>query len=553
ALGEKITEALGEKFTEALEEKIKEALEGKIKEVLEKITPLAAVIIIDADILRMNGANISRHLSWAKTAEDLVRYATSDTIFTEISGLDPSPDVIVRFDCDGVIHIKTTKVDSRSTPSTTFQLYCSNPELAEGDHVGHNSGSMPGATAAFTAGLAAQLIKGSDLNPAIKNGLKRACHLVSEGFSREPTDREPTDDQNMSFTYPDISKDDPKCAQEAQLNPIGPLRIPSNLPTDWNFLNQKNKEELNKIAEDIVNIGIDAGLKEFPVAKYGPLCTADRQEMESFRAISNLLEEYMHGAPKKPLSIGAFGKPGSGKSFGLKAVINEVARRQGKEVQELEFNLSQLLQYNDLLTAFHTIRDQSFSGKVPVVLFDEFDSAFQGKPLGWLQYFLAPMQDGTFFENGCHRPLGSAIFVFIGGTSPTFEKFRESLHTPEAVAAKKPDFVSRLRGFVNIWGPEKINRSDKTYSIRRAIILRYQLNLRMLPKHSGAGVERVHQNVLRALLRVPSFRHGNRSLESILHMSRIAGREYFGPAALPIDHQLDLHVDATKFVKLLKN
>ncbi len=32
--------------------------------------------------------------------------------------------------------------------------------------------------------------------------------------------------------------------------------------------------------------------------------------------------------------------------------------------------------------------------RIPLVFWDEFDTSLDGRPLGWLRYFLAPMQDG---------------------------------------------------------------------------------------------------------------------------------------------------------------
>jgi hypothetical protein len=48
------------------------------------------------------------------------------------------------------------------------------------------------------------------------------------------------------------------------------------------------------------------------------------------------------------------------------------------------------------------------------------------KPLGWLRYFLAPIQDGTFQEGQITHPLGRAIFVFARGTSITMEAFSQA-------------------------------------------------------------------------------------------------------------------------------
>ena len=121
----------------------------------------------------------------------------------------------------------------------------------------------------------------------------------------------------------------------------------------------------------------------------------------------------------RPLSIAVFGTPGSGKSFGIVEVANSIASNL---IKKLDFNLSQFRSPLDLVNAFHKVRDIVLEGKIPLVFFDEFDSALEGK-LGWLKYFLAPMQDGVFREGDSIHPIGKAIFVFAGGTSSTFKEF----------------------------------------------------------------------------------------------------------------------------------
>jgi hypothetical protein len=63
---------------------------------------------------------------------------------------------------------------------------------------------------------------------------------------------------------------------------------------------------------------------------------------------------------------------------------------------------------------------------------------------------------------------------------------------------------------------------------------------------------RIDDGVLRAFLYVSHYRHGARSLEAILEMSRFHGKRRFDLAALPPPEQLQLHVDADEFLVLTR-
>jgi hypothetical protein len=105
-----------------------------------------------------------------------------------------------------------------------------------------------------------------------------------------------------------------------------------------------------------------------------------------------------------------------------------------------------------LAGAFHQIRDLHLKGKTPLVFCDEFDTPSEGKPLGWLRYFLASIQDGQFSDRGRSHPTGGGIYVFAGGTCRSFHQFRHTT-TESDRAAKNPDSVSRLRAYIDVKGP----------------------------------------------------------------------------------------------------
>jgi len=213
------------------------------------------------------------------------------------------------------------------------------------------------------------------------------------------------------------------------------------------------------------------------------------------------------------------------------------------------------------------VRDISLTGKIPLVFFDEFDCSFNQKPLGWLKYFLAPMQEGTFVDCGNVHPIGKSIFVFAGGIFSNFKEFYWHVtlsgncdeKSKDNLPEKGLDFVSRLRGYVNILGPNKINGNendlqDDTYIIRRAV------HLRSLIKRNAPNIidkttnkANIEKNLLITLLRIPKYKHGVRSMEAIIDMSMLQGHKSWGRASLPPKDQLELHVDGNTFFTLLEN
>jgi RyR domain len=209
---------------------------------------------------------------------------------------------------------------------------------------------------------------------------------------------------------------------------------------------------------------------------------------------------------------------------------------------------------------------------VPLAFFDEFDSSFDGK-LGWLKYFLVPMQDGRFKDGPSTHPIGKAIFVFAGGTSKSYAdftrggqseaEFRDAKRAEFAGGgqsqfkkAKGPDFASRLRGYVNVLGPNPVSNDDRFVMIRRATLLRSLLKRKVghifdRDRFGRESRPRIDDGVVRAFLKVPEYKHGARSMEAIIDMSMLSGRKRFERADLPPPEQLELHVDARLFSRLL--
>jgi hypothetical protein len=287
-----------------------------------------------------------------------------------------------------------------------------------------------------------------------------------------------------------------------------------------------------------------------PYATIGDMKLVDREEINRFTRVESLVTKYVGDRTwGRPLSIAVFGPPGSGKNFSIKQILKSV--RGGSDSKTLEFNISQFRGLDDLAIAFHKVQDAALSEDAPLVVFDEFDSSFNGDYLGWLKYFLAPMQDGLFKGGESTYKVGRAIFVFAGGVHETFSDFYDEHKADEKFkAAKGPDFVSRLRGHLNIRGINSAGDVDELTMFRRAILLRNFIEayckLIIDPNTKEAQMD---PGVIRAFLHTKKYEHGVRSMEAIVQMAVISqSRRRFQKSSVPASAQLSMHVDADEFL-----
>lgn len=503
------------------------------------------IIVIKGDDLRSKGVNISKGLSWERTALDFVWQINNNP---DLAFLAKCRHLIIPFGLEGAIYYRKEKKAESYLYFMTYEF--------EGGFIKENQGKMYGITSCFVAGLtrtiAAGMVNHEELNKSISEGIREGIVAAQKYFIHGFGEQVEED----TFPNPAIlveEKNDFICKEHIQDVRIRNSGNP-NCQACWYIIKDKSASDLAEIAFDIVKNGEKSALRFIPIAQFGKLKTVDKAEIEGYRSIKNLMGEYV-GANNtlRPLSIAVFGTPGSGKSFGITEVASSIAP---KLIVKLDYNLSQLQSLADLISAFHRVRDISLEGKVPLVFFDEFDTAHDGK-WGWLRHFLAPMQDGLFREGDSFHPIGKAIFVFAGGTSSTFAEFCGENIQDEAEHkqflklfqnAKGPDFVSRLRGYVNILGPNQTDeRWDQLFIIRRAMLLRSMLKRKTPHLINDRGEAQIDNGVLRAMLKVPRYKHETRSMEAILEMSMLSNAKKWEQSDLPSKQQLKLHVDEEQF------
>ncbi|KAK5118894.1 hypothetical protein LTR62_000105 [Meristemomyces frigidus] len=500
--------------------------------------PEFLAVIIDADDLRAEGIALSKSLSWEATAEDFVRNLGSkgwlDTLVT-------CPNLIVRFGTEGVIH-------HRGRDAGDPVLYY-HPRMMEDGRRTAGAADMIDLASAFTAGLALGF---ADSRPpscrhGIQYGISASTALADQGFVHDQMDDAPD--------YPIVP-----IMENLQLNKeYTAVSIPSGRISSgdkWSIFDSVTGDPA-ELARQIVTAGPDHTLSACPIQRFGNLLAVERSEQESLRSVVDAMVERMNADSQGPTSVAVLGPAGSGKKFITANLASHISA--GRTVRKLSYD-SRLLKSSDLVEACHAIRDHTASGELTLVTFENFETLL--KPDNeLLNEMLVIMRDGHFSDKGQVHNLGAPVMFFIVNHDAAADS-DEPFPPPTPTSPRVPEFtrrppmdpsllMSHLHGLVKVTGPNQMGAKDKTFCVRRAIMLR-QMLLDRHPHLNIRGHLNVEEGVLHALLLVPKYKHGLRSLEKIISTSRLSGRTKFDVAALPPEEQIQLHVDGKTFMSYLR-
>lgn len=524
------------------------------------------VVLVAADDLRRSGAAVSKGLSWEKSVRELLGDFAFHSEFREIA---QARHIVVNFGHDGALWIDNT---DRGRPKRQLIF---DPGHLEGDWQEDLDGTVLGAGSCLLAYIVRSLfdmnkVKGAkpdkdgnvekildmtdgrDLGAGITRGLAARRTLLLSGHGT-------TEAQQPGFPYEAICS----VQQAPRSGGFSTVQVPDfavpvqagfaeNDHTTWSIIagnSVANNRPLFGKAIKVAREG-EAALKNIPYGRFNDLYTVDCLELKGYYGLQKLMKDYRHDAKADtPLCLGVFGPPGSGKSFGIKQIARGIL---GSKVPILTFNLSQFTSKEMLVGAFHQVRDEVLRGELPIVFWDEFDC----DQLSWLQFMLAPMNDGEFLEGQVTHPIGKCIFVFAGGTCDSLEEFAAIEETGDGKRTfkevKGPDFVSRLKGYLNVLGPNprKVDgtrdTNDVGYPIRRAIMLR------VLAKKFGSKPLQIDPGLLNAMLKIGEFKHGARSMATIINLTTGGNSRGLLRSNLPPREQLGLHVKADEFMALVQ-
>lgn len=306
------------------------------------------------------------------------------------------------------------------------------------------------------------------------------------------------------------------------------------------------KEEVNR----------GTGFDSLPIFQIGHLRTTDPAEIDPVITLHQVMDSYVSKeSVLRPLCIGVFGPPGSGKSFAVKQVAEEIARHcSGNPFVFFEFNLTQFASPEEINAAIDPIRASVAQGRVPIAFWDEFDCRYDGHEFGYLRYFLPSMQDGVTYVQGIPYHIGRAIFVFAGGVKASWEGMEKLLEPKSrkelqlAKTLKIPDFMSRLRVVLDIDGievPERLLRdaasAEELEELRRVLLKRAFIISHQMQTHWKSAARKTSGLLLRLLL--ADYKFGARSIEAVIEASRAADRLVYGLPELIAPSAARIHAD----------
>ena len=579
----------------------------------DQITVVTSVAALRGHPIR---ASISKALSWDQTIEDIVHVFERGPSARN-RDLGRCRRVIVHFDDAGAaiftrspLRTDEESASGRATSGAAsarllervrFERFLYDPEELEGNWKARRPGDSFGASTIMTAAVVRHDLCPDDypdypINVAVKRALvaMRANHEKGGGSS-EFSAHAPNKRIEQIFHSLDGNDSKVKTSLEPYraafphefLSDPVMKEQPATKSDLLQDLTGAGYEYVAAKATEIVMRGWEKPLELAPKAKYGNYITVDRDEIQRINQVHQMIARYrINAEQRKPLAIAVFGPPGSGKSFAIRELAKQVFEHKKSIIDKLilQFNLTQIREIEQLHEKFHQVRTASVLGEIPLVFWDEFDT---GK-LTWLKYFLAPLQDGVFETSSGTYPFGKAIFIFAGGTSHSFKHFnreRRGQEEQEFRDVKGLDFVSRLHGFIDIKGPNPMERdsdeldssdrrmskqhsedpdprNDVAHLIRRAVLLRSLLErfqpevidertnqLKVIDERTKERA--ISPGLIRAFLRVKEYVHGARSLEAVVRLSTL-NDGYLDRSGLPAKPLLQLHV-SPDFMSLIES
>lgn len=224
------------------------------------------IVIINSDDLRSKGVNISKSLSWERTAQDFVWQINNSP---NITFLAQCRHLIVLFGLEGAIYYKNEGV-----PESRLYFL---PYEFEGGSIADSQGKMFGFTSCFVAAIARNIVLGNESNEemfvsigeGIREGIVATQKYFIGGFGANiGKDKFPNPGVFHEGHCDSIYKEH---VQDVVIR----LTEDADESSYWYILKEKSSSNLAEIAYSIVKNGVQHALKFIPIAQFGNLQTVD--------------------------------------------------------------------------------------------------------------------------------------------------------------------------------------------------------------------------------------------------------------------------------------
>jgi hypothetical protein len=289
--------------------------QGPLWEHLHKYFSDRLIVVATVDDLRLSEVQISRELSWERTSQDVFWELLHNPC---VNSLSHCAHVVISFGPAGAVLLSHHEGEEL-TPFQASLFF--DPKVIEQMWEKDYPGGMIGYTSCLTAGLARQwLISGAkaDIEAGIQSGLAAMRTLHQEGYGERGTSA-----TQAKLVFP-LDRIKAALGSTTKTFSVAPVQDPMHFiqhkaktvekPIQegfWTILHDKFKGGLDQVAMQVVLEGPEVALQGVPWGQFGALLTVDRQEIESYRSIRNLVGEYAgQKQPPRPLSIAVFGTPG---------------------------------------------------------------------------------------------------------------------------------------------------------------------------------------------------------------------------------------------------
>ena len=485
--------------------------------VSERVLPLPEIfdavkgrsfLMLDAEVLRGSGAEVSRGISWERTVQELLREFRENPALRVLHG---TAYLFVVFGEEGAVLFR----GDSSSADARLMLYSGAPEGELRTRYPGFDAETWGVKAACAAveWARAKAVSSDELADTFcaDNVLAPAVMFVECGCAPEV----------LEGGY-EMLTDRPSCRVSC-VYPIPESCVSGG--EDWRVTAGIRNVKLYDIAFEYAKEG-GAAMKAIPHLSIGKWMSVDRKEIEAFQKIRKSIQEYVDWMPdagsrreETPLVLAFHGAPGSEVLFGMDQLVETLL----PESRQVRLSWAAEDRVEREVAVLAEVR-RNFSGKeIPVLLLEDFDAYSERKYQEWESLLAAIAREYC----------GKYIVVLAASARGTWD-----------TASK---FARMVCGHADILGSNRSDSTEFNYLLRRAILIR-----RFLEEcPSEFGKVQADDDFLRALLLIPEYRNGDQSLMELMKIYEET-KDSWGNPPDSVMAQIAECVNAEAFLRLLR-